>query len=336
MQELTIITNESIYSDNDNFYCDNLDIKTLSEGLSNEFKVHLIGRLSQEKRFHKINIKNISIFKSLFGYLNEVNKSSTSDKSNLVVSITPFTFCAVLISFFKKKPKVYLRSDGHKEYKAVLGPVGKFIFHVMFLIVSKFSNFIACSKEVLHGKKGSMVFPSQLDDSWFEGIKKPSIKEANLIYVGRIKKEKGIFSFLSLIKKIQGNYNFTIVGATKDFKKTGDFERTIIHEIVTDKKKLIDLYDNHNIFVLPSFTEGHPMVLLESLARKRPVIIFDDIKHVVQDKKGIFICKRNKDSLYEKINYILGNYESIYEELKNNRLPTYKDFISDISKEIKN
>ena len=40
MRELTIITNENIYSDNENFYCDNLDIKTLSEGLSNQFKVH--------------------------------------------------------------------------------------------------------------------------------------------------------------------------------------------------------------------------------------------------------------------------------------------------------
>ena len=334
MRELTIITNENIYSDNENFYCDNLDIKTLSEGLSNQFKVHLIGRSSKVHRSHKINIQNISIFKSLFEYLNGVNKLSTRERSNLIVSITPFTFCAVLTSFFKKKPKVYLRSDGYGEYKAILGPIGKFIFHMMFLIVSKLSNFIACSKEMLHGKKGSIVFPSQLDDSWFENVKKPSTEEANLIYVGRIKKEKGIFSFLGLIKEIQANYNFTIVGATKHFKKTDDFKKTIVHEIVTDKKKLIDLYDKHNIFILPSFTEGHPMALLESLARVRPVIIFDDIKHVAENKKGIFVCKRNKDSLNEKINYILSNYENIYEELKNNKLPTYKDFISDISREI--
>ena len=58
MRELTIITNENIYSDNENFYCDNLDIKTLSEGLSNQFKVHLIGRSSKVHRSHKINIQN--------------------------------------------------------------------------------------------------------------------------------------------------------------------------------------------------------------------------------------------------------------------------------------
>ena len=55
------------------------------------------------------------------------------------------------------------------------------------------------------------------------------------------------------------------------------------------KSKLIKYYDDHNIFILPSFTEGHPMVLLEALARRRPVIVFDDIKHVIGNKKGIFV-----------------------------------------------
>ena len=29
------------------------------------------------------------------------------------------------------------------------------------------------------------------------------------------------------------------------------------------------------------------MVLLEALARRRPVIVFDEIKHIIGDKKGI-------------------------------------------------
>ena len=45
-------------------------------------------------------------------------------------------------------------------------------------------------------------------------------------------------------------------------------------------KKIIKCYDGCNIFVLPSFTEGAPKVILESLARLRPVIVFDEIKHV--------------------------------------------------------
>ena len=56
--------------------------------------------------------------------------------------------------------------------------------------------------------------------------------------------------------------------------------------------------------LLPSFTEGHPMVLLEALARRRPVVIFDEIKHVIGDKKGIFVTKRNFLSFLGTLNNI--------------------------------
>ena len=50
--------------------------------------------------------------------------------------------------------------------------------------------------------------------------------------------------------------------------------------------------------ILPSFTEAHPYVVDESLARKRPVIIFEDIAYIVKDKKGIFVSKRDTNSFF--------------------------------------
>ena len=41
--------------------------------------------------------------------------------------------------------------------------------------------------------------------------------------------------------------------------------------------ELIKKYDECNITILPSYTEAHPYVLEESLARKRPILIFEDI-----------------------------------------------------------
>ena len=97
------------------------------------------------------------------------------------------------------------------------------------------------------------------------------------------------------------------------------------------KKKLINIYDDHKIFILPSFTEGHPMVLLEALARRRPVIIFEEIQHVIGSKKGIFISKRNYESFYGTINEILNNYEKIQEDMGQNQLNTKKQFIKDLT-----
>ena len=78
------------------------------------------------------------------------------------------------------------------------------------------------------------------------------------------------------------------------------------------------------------------MALLEALARKRPVIVFEEIKHVVGDKKGIFVSKRNLNSLIEKINYIKTNYKAISKQMDQNKLPTNKDFIKEFENLISN
>ena len=98
--------------------------------------------------------------------------------------------------------------------------------------------------------------------------------------------------------------------------------------------KLMKFYDDHNIFVLPSFTEGHPQVILEALARRRPVIVFDDIKHVIGDKKGIFVSKRNFINFFATLNGIKKNYKKIQKELRKNKLPVYKEFIENLGRNI--
>ena len=94
-----------------------------------------------------------------------------------------------------------------------------------------------------------------------------------------------------------------------------------------NKLKLIKNYDDHNIFILPSFTEGNPMVLLEALARRRPVVVFEEIKHIIGDKKGIFISKRNFLSFLATLNNIKKNYKRIQKDMKKNKLITNKEFI---------
>ena len=98
-----------------------------------------------------------------------------------------------------------------------------------------------------------------------------------------------------------------------------------------DPAVLIKIYDNHNIFILPSFTEAHPKVIDESLARMRPVIIFKEIQHVIQNRKGIIVSKRNVKSLLETIDFIMKNYINIQESMTKNKLPTKKEFISQMS-----
>ena len=56
-KDLIIINNEKIFIENDNFYCDNLDLKILPEELNNYHQVRYIVRSSNKKKHQKINLK---------------------------------------------------------------------------------------------------------------------------------------------------------------------------------------------------------------------------------------------------------------------------------------
>ena len=327
-KKLFIFSNESIFVEDNKFYCDNIDLKSTPEGLNKKFEVNLLGRKSIKKRSHEIKLKRIKVFSNIFSYLSEVKSASKNlDSKFLIISISPYTFLiSILLKILGLKPMVYLRSDGYGEYKAILGRIGSLIYHLMFSITGAISNLISCRDYILRGKKGKIISPSQLDSVWLRQPKNIEIRNFKLLYVGRVRVEKGIFALSELIRN-KRDISLTIIGAEK--KNSNKINQSNIKILPTqsNKTKLIKHYDDHNIFVLPSFTEGHPMVLLEALARRRPVVIFDEIKHVIGDKKGIFVTKRNFLSFLGTLNNIKKNYKKIQKDMKKNKLPTNKEFI---------
>jgi DNA-binding ferritin-like protein len=72
-------------------------------------------------------------------------------------------------------------------------------------------------------------------------------------------------------------------------------------------------------------------VVDESLARRRPVLIFEDIKHIIKERKGIFVSKRNIESLTETTKYIMQNYYEIQKDIEKNKFPLEKDMFKQIS-----
>ncbi len=334
-KKLFIITNESIFLQDEKFFCDNIDLKSSPEGLNKKFEVNLFGRKSSKKRAHEIKIKKLKIFSNIFSYLSEVIRSTKIENTKfLIISISPYTFFICLfLRFYGKTPIVYLRSDGYGEYKAILGNIGKLVYHLMFTVTSLISNLISCRNYILRGKKGKVVYPSQLDSVWLRKPKNQDVKNFKLLYVGRIRVEKGVFSLASLIKN-KRDISLTIVGAEKNTSYKINQSNINIQLTQSNKARLIKYYDDHDIFVLPSFTEGHPMVLLEALARRRPVIVFEEIEHVIGDKKGIFVAKRNFLNFFGTLNHIKKNYKKIQKDMTKNKLPTNKEFIEEFVKAI--
>ena len=334
---LFIITNESIHCDkNENFLCDNIDLKSIPEELNKYSQVTIIGRSSKKRKSKKIDLKSVKISTNIFSYLISIYKSFKNNNVDyLIISLTPFTFLAsLLLKFFSKKHFVYLRSNGYEEYKLIFGFIGPLIYYCIFKLGVKGSQLISCRKHLLRGNKGRIVSPSQLNENWFKEEIKIDPNKVKLLYVGRLRVEKGIFSLLNILNGSQ--IELTIITAEKENKLKEKNQNIKLISYENYKDSIIKFYDEHSIFILPSFTEAHPQVVDEALARSRPVIIFKEIEHVNRDREGIFSCERNLKSLKETIQYINNNYEEIIDKIKKNKLPTKKNFINELNEIISN
>ena len=207
-----------------------------------------------DSTIQEVQTENIKISFSIFLFLVNIFKNfKQKDVIYLIVSITPYTFISyLLLFFFRKKVFVYLRSSGYEEYKAIFGFLGPLIYHLMFKIVTFKSNVISCQERLFNKDKSNIVFPSELNSAWFENTHKPLLDKPRLLYVGRIKVEKGIFSLLEVFNKGIINAELSIVGRVD---KEEVSKNLIQSEKITflghgfESSKLIDIYDKHNIFV---------------------------------------------------------------------------------------
>ncbi len=183
---------------------------------------------------------------------------------------------------------------------------------------------MSVSKNLTNVSTNCIIEPSELDQSWFNRRKRVSKPKPKLLYLGRYRKEKGIFSVIKIFQSAKINYDFTFAGDNINLIKANKNIKVL--EKINSQKKIIKLYDDNAIFILPSYTEGSPKVLKESLARLRPVVIFEEIRHVKKKYFGVYICKRSINDLERKIKFILNNYRSIQEKMKKNHLNTKKNF----------
>ena len=102
MNSLIIISNEKFYMDDKVYYCDNIDMKSTPEELSNIYDVLLIARKFNVKRAFEVdNSKlNLNLNTNILSYLLSIFKTFKLKTKYLVFSITPYTFLATLLPIY--------------------------------------------------------------------------------------------------------------------------------------------------------------------------------------------------------------------------------------------
>ena len=345
MDSLVVLNNEKVSKQNGKFYSRNYNFKILPEGLNKYFNVEYIVRKSNVEESHELNLNKIKIASNIIQFIFFVISTFKNKNTKYyIICITPYTFIASLFLFiFRKKIYVYLISSGHEEWKNLLGTWSVWIYNLMYSIVTSYSTVIALHDRLINKKKFHVINSSSLDDKWFVNFKEAKTDKVRFLYVARINPVKGINEFLKMFKNLEIDAELSIIGKTNNLRHQNEF-RTLMKNTnnikfpgyISNRQDLITTYDNHNILILPSYTEGQPYVVDESLVRRRPVLIFEDIAHIIKDRKGIFVSKRDPKSFVETTNFIMRNYTKIQKDIEQNDFPLEKDMFKQISDIIKN
>ncbi|MDO9578484.1 MAG: glycosyltransferase family 4 protein [Candidatus Cloacimonadales bacterium] len=111
---------------------------------------------------------------------------------------------------------------------------------------------------------------------------KPYSETVKIIYAGKLSPAKGIQSFIRSIGEIKTfNLEFVIIGSASTentsivYEMTADTHHPIMFTGALPQHELAQHFRRSDIFVLPSFFEGLPLVLIEAIACRLRIVVSD-------------------------------------------------------------
>jgi len=167
-----------------------------------------------------------------------------------------------------------------------------------------------------YSKRGFNVvqIPNAVDPTLFP---KKAIRkfENQIVYAGRLSKEKGIDVLLQTAKILPPKYNLIILGDGPEKNNVRDVAnlKTNVHYLgYQSKQNTISLIRGSDLLVQPSLMEGISSTLLEAMACGTCIVasnVGGNSEIIENDKTGMLIKPNNHEELLDKISDLLKNSE---------------------------
>jgi glycosyltransferase involved in cell wall biosynthesis len=234
----------------------------------------------------------------------------------------------------KFKKTLYLKTIGHCIVK------NAFMIHLLneeekndlekacFMNVNEYENKVRIIPTGINIPEFSALPPMNSFKSKFPQLR----NKRYILFLGRLHPVKGLDILVEAYKEVAKIYNdisLVIVGPDNEghgekiknrLSDYGFLDRTIFTGMLTERDKLEAFVDSE-LFVLPSYSEGSPMTVLEAMACETPVVISNRVgmyKDIERNMAGI-IVETNPQSLFNGIRTLLDSEELRREFAKNGR-----------------
>lgn len=241
-----------------------------------------------------------------------IHYNLSMDKKSILRDV-PFLWYA-----FKKKKKIVAHIHGGKYlFKTERPWIIRLFLKKLFSINASFVVLSDKEKTMIESElKDATVYvlPNVIDLSDASTFNRNNNEGfLNILFLGRVVKEKGIEDIIlacKILKKQGINYMLHIAGKETQsgkylpkIKSELDDSHYKYEGVVSGKSKS-DLLKQCNVFLLPSYYEGLPMSLLESMSYGEVPIITDvgSVSKVVKDGyNGIFVNVNDSDSIVDAV-----------------------------------
>ncbi len=227
------------------------------------------------------------------------------------------TFPAIVTKIFFLKPFVFNYGYDYREFVVV---EKKYFQYILLTLVHPLACFfaeriIAVTKAVLKWtpKEKTVFIPNGVDTKVFKPLRKLNSKRLKVINIGRLETQKNQLNLVKSLKGLpvdlliigRGSLKNQILKLAKDLK----VNVKIIDRV--DNTKLPKMYNQADIFALPSITEGPVKVLLEAMACGLPVVgsKVNGIKEILKDNVNGIFCSTEVKSIRRAIVKLVSSRE---------------------------
>lgn len=161
-----------------------------------------------------------------------------------------------------------------------------------------------------------------------------------LLFVGRIALDKGIEVLIDAMAELRerhGDLTLTVVGdgPRREFLERLCHRRSLADSITfvgsKNQDEVAKLLMDHDIFVLPSFAEGVPVVLMEAMGASLPVVttyVGGMTELVTDEASGFLVRPFDRDQLVARIEQLIDDPELRQQMGRAGRSAVLADFVS--------
>ena len=228
--------------------------------------------------------------------------------------------CVFAKIFFKKPFVVNYGYDYEQVAKLEGKNVLAFLYAIITFIVVKFADAVIITSPSLKNKIGKYspkkieLIPNSVDTKLFSPKNKKRKKIKRIIFVGRLEKQKNLLSLIEAVSALDYKLKLIFIGDGSQKSKLLKFasRKKVDLEIIkpVPHDKLPAFLNSCDIFVLPSFIEGHPKVLLEAMSTGLPCIgsSVEGIKEIISHNKNGILTSTTSEGIKKSIKYLINNH----------------------------